>query len=192
LQRDKDKENPLGNLIADCIRNYTLADIGIVNFGLLRSIWFPGDILYENILNMFPFNNKLVTVQMTGKEVRKMMEILQEGSKGFYSTSGVKQIVTKLPVRKLESLKFYDNTDIVDDQIYSIATNDFLIGGGDDFKNVLTWYIPRNYIDHGIFRDKVLDYLKKIKYIKENDLIDPLNPRLKIIDQNDKITNFLE
>jgi 2',3'-cyclic-nucleotide 2'-phosphodiesterase (5'-nucleotidase family) len=42
---------------------------------------------------MFPFTNTLVSFEMTGKELLDTLSIIQSGSKAFYPTKGLKQIV---------------------------------------------------------------------------------------------------
>ena len=67
------------------------------------------------------------------------------------------------------------------DKIYRIASNNFVIPyGGDDFKKVITWYKPRNLVDYGDFRDKVIEFLKVIPKIQTKKLIDEDNKRLRV------------
>ena len=67
------EENPFGNLIADIYKNSSKADISIINNGGFRSGWYIGDVLVESVYNMFPFENILVTVEMTGKELKLVL-----------------------------------------------------------------------------------------------------------------------
>jgi 2',3'-cyclic-nucleotide 2'-phosphodiesterase (5'-nucleotidase family) len=68
-------------------------DVVIANSGGFRSIWIPGIIQYQHFYNMFPFTNTLVSFEMTGKELLDTLSIIQSGSKAFYPTKGLKQIV---------------------------------------------------------------------------------------------------
>ena len=44
----------------------TDADFVIINPGGLRSIWYPGYIQEQNLYNMFPFVNYLITFDILG------------------------------------------------------------------------------------------------------------------------------
>src|SRR5690606_9619110 len=73
-------EYPLGNLIADARRNVLHADIGPVNNGGIRTALPAGDITYGQLFAVQPFQNELVTVTLTGREVRDMLEhVLADG-----------------------------------------------------------------------------------------------------------------
>ncbi len=180
LQRDSKKESILGNFVADCLRIKANADISVFNDGSLRSIWFPGDILVESVWNMFPFDNTIVSFEMTGSEVKRMMAVLQGGKKGFYHTSGLTQNVTTNP-NALSSIQLYNNTQLIDDKTYVIASNDFMLHGGDDFKDVVSWYAERNVKNFGLARTQLIDYLQEVKVIRKEALIVPGRPRLNII-----------
>ena len=60
-----------------------------------------------------------------------------------------------------------------------MITVDFLINGGDDFKNVINKiYTPRNMKDLGPLRESLKSELIKMESIEEKDVIDPERPRL--------------
>jgi len=67
------------------------------------------------------------------------------------------------------------------DKNYTIATNDFMLGGGDDFKDVVTWYKARNVKTYSLMRDLIINYIIKIGNIKRSDYINPYKPRINII-----------
>ena len=181
-KRGRLSENPFGNLIADIYKNVSHADVSIINDGSLRSQWAEGDILVESVFNMFPFDNPIVSIEMTGAELKKALGIVQAGVKSFYHTSGLSQIVSKSPVNSLISVRMYDGTEIDDDATYRVATDDFLADGGDDFRLVREWYKPRNYINHGLVRAHVISSLKDYPGIKLSNLIDPNRKRLNVVD----------
>ncbi len=71
---------------------------------------------------MFPFTGvNLVQATATGKQMKEIMKILQGGSRGFYQTSGFKQIVNNNP-HNLLSIKLSDDSDLVDDKNYIFVT----------------------------------------------------------------------
>jgi 5'-nucleotidase len=180
LTRGTAKENVLGNLVADSLKNKTNADIVVFNDGSLRSTWFPGHILVEHVWNMFPFDNSIVSFDMTGAEVKKMLTALQKGKKGFYHTAGVVQKVYTHP-NELHEVKLYDGSEIIDEKTYKVSTNDFMLNGGDDFKDVLTFYTARNVTKFGSVRTQMINYIKAIAQVNEEDFIDPNHKRITMI-----------
>jgi 2',3'-cyclic-nucleotide 2'-phosphodiesterase (5'-nucleotidase family) len=169
LKRDYTRENILGNFAADAMRDYTKSNVSILNTGSFRSEWFPGEILKESVYSMFPFSNNIVTFKMTGEEIKKMLSILQSGKEAFYATSGVKQYINVVDnkIFKVLDVVFYENeAEIKNEEIYSVSTNDFLISGGDDFRNVINWYTPRELNIAGEFNNAIINYLEKIKIIE--------------------------
>jgi 2',3'-cyclic-nucleotide 2'-phosphodiesterase (5'-nucleotidase family) len=182
LKKYKDRENQLGNMVTDCARKIASADIAILGVGFLRTEWFPGNLLVESAWNMFPFDDRISRVEVTGEELVKIMQTIQGGEKGLYQVSGLTMEVTLKPNKLVGgSLKLADGSDINVRKTYTLATIPFLLKGGDDFKKVVTWYKPRNEVDFGLFRDRMIEFLKTIGTITETSFIDPQNPRLKVI-----------
>ena len=56
------EECPIGNFCADAFRAVTLAQIGIVNAGGMRTEIKAGDITYASLLAVFPFQNEKYTI----------------------------------------------------------------------------------------------------------------------------------
>lgn len=68
-------ETNLGNLCAEAIRSRLDADIGYVNGGGLRSDLSAGDVTFNDLLAVFPFNNTLVLAQISGQDIKDMLEM---------------------------------------------------------------------------------------------------------------------
>jgi len=77
-----------------------------------------------------------------------MLTIVQAGTKAFYPTYGLAQIVSlsSSNVKKFISATLYDGTAISPTQNYKILSIDFLTNGGDDFRN----FINKNYTVRGL------------------------------------------
>ena len=182
--KDYTKESTLGNMVTDFIKDSMKADVAIINNGAFRSSWFIGPITVGNLFNMFPFvNTFLVSFEMKGFELKNCLKTLQEGSKGLYATSGVVQDIVQKPKRVLLNVRLTNDIPIDDNATYKIVTVEFLLNGGDDFKDVRKWYTPRNVIkDSRELRDVIKDYILKIKEINDGDFIDINKPRYKFLD----------
>ena len=69
------QETNLGNLCADAFRSITGADVGYINGGNLRSPIAAGDVTFNNMLNLLPFNNSVVVSEISGQTLKDMMEM---------------------------------------------------------------------------------------------------------------------
>lgn len=68
-------ETNLGDFCADAYRRVTGADIGYVNGGGLRDALPTGDITFNDLLNLHPFNNQVVVAEISGQVLKDMMEM---------------------------------------------------------------------------------------------------------------------
>lgn len=68
-------ETNLGDLCSDALRVVTNADIAFVNGGGLRAPLESGDVTFNDIFSVFPFNNRVVTAEVTGRILLDMLEM---------------------------------------------------------------------------------------------------------------------
>ena len=196
LQHKRNNETALGNLMTNIMKSLTKSDIAIMNSGGFRTVWSEGGISVADIYNMFPFNNFIVSFEMTGLEIKRMLKIIQKGNFAFYPTSGDKETVLIHQNKKnLIDVVLFDGLyeiPIINDKNYTVSTLDFcIINGGDDFADVVSWYKLRKLIKYGDTKSNIIRYLKSMKYIYTKNLIDKKNPRLRIIeDKKRKFRRF--
>lgn len=182
MEVTKKKESSLGNFVSDAMQSVTNADFVILNRGVVRRNWDEGVLTYDVLFATIPIDNYVVTFEMTGKEFVETMKIIQRGGMGYYSTSGVKQIICS-DKRFLIDIRFRNESEIDLDRTYTIATTNFMIYGGDDFHQVIKKYTPKNIKDFPILRDILFNYAKEKQILNsyESPCIDELNPRLILI-----------
>lgn len=124
-------QSELSNFTVDCIKDKVEAltgrkvDLAITNFGGIRCDIPQGDVILDDIVSMFPFNNYLVYVQMEGRRVREIFTEMV--SRKVEAVSGVE---LQIEGKKLLSLKV-GGEEIQDDKLYGIGSIDFLLRGGD-------------------------------------------------------------
>ena len=82
ITKDKDgnrlvrnNETNLGDLCSEAFRNAVDADIGYINGGSLRSDIPAGDVTFNNLLNVLPFNNTIVLAEISGWTIKDMLEM---------------------------------------------------------------------------------------------------------------------
>lgn len=68
-------ETNLGNLCSDALLFVTNADVSYVNGGGLRAPIKSGDMTFNDIYSVFPFNNRIVTAEITGQVLLDMLEM---------------------------------------------------------------------------------------------------------------------
>jgi len=68
-------ETNLGDFCADAFRVVTGADIGFINGGGLRADMSAGDVTFNDILSVFPFNNRVCVIEATGRQIVDMLEL---------------------------------------------------------------------------------------------------------------------
>lgn len=68
-------ETNLGDLCADAMRYAVSADIGYLNGGGIRAEIQKGDVTFNDLLGVFPFNNTVVLAEVSGQTIKDMMEM---------------------------------------------------------------------------------------------------------------------
>lgn len=103
------------------------ADMGLVNMGALRNSMPEGIVRMGDIMLIAPFDNRLVVLEMRGRDVRTLMENI--ASRNGEGVSGsVRLAIT--PEGKVASATI-GGKEIEDKRIYRIATLDYLAEGND-------------------------------------------------------------
>lgn len=90
----REKEMGIGDFCADAVRNYMNTDIAFMNGGAIRAALHKGDITFNDIFTVFPFDNTVATATMTGQQVLDALEfsvyVLPIEFGGFLQVSGLK------------------------------------------------------------------------------------------------------
>jgi 2',3'-cyclic-nucleotide 2'-phosphodiesterase (5'-nucleotidase family) len=132
LERDEDRQYPLGNLLADAYRWGGKGDIAMINTAGIRSRLQAGDITYGKLFVIEPFGNTLYRVRMTGAQVREYFEkLLSKNTAGFH-VSGIEigYDPDKPPGSKITSLALPAGRTLSDNATYDVIMNNFNATGG--------------------------------------------------------------
>lgn len=90
----RDRETPIGNFCADAFRNVLNTDVAFVNGGGIRADLPKGEVTFNDLLSVFPFNNTACTAVMTGQQLLDALEFsvsyLPEETGDFMQVSGMK------------------------------------------------------------------------------------------------------
>jgi len=149
-------ESKLGDLIADAqladpsvVTNGDVPTIAFMNPGGIRtnltyanSPWgeAPGAVTYEEAFTVQPFNNYLVSMTLTGAQIKEILREQWNGGTKTSPNSTARPVI--LQVSKGFAYTYSGTTlgsvtlngaPLVDGQTYRIVTNNFLSDGGDGF-----------------------------------------------------------
>jgi 2',3'-cyclic-nucleotide 2'-phosphodiesterase (5'-nucleotidase family) len=134
------KESPVGNLIADLMREAMEADVALVNGGGIRgnAVTPAGPLTRGDVLKILPFANKIVTLEVTGDMLRAALENglgQHERTAGrFPQVSGIRFVFDpKKPAGSRLVSVTVGGKPLDPAARYSLATFEFLMGGGDGY-----------------------------------------------------------
>jgi 2',3'-cyclic-nucleotide 2'-phosphodiesterase (5'-nucleotidase family) len=138
LVRDYLAESSLGDFVADVMRETSGADAAFENAGGLRADLPAGAVTRGHVLDALPFVNSVVTMELTGAQIRAVIEQGLTLERGMVQVSGVRASydLTLPPGRRLVSLEI-GGASVDDTRRYRVATNSFLAQGGDLYTTFL-------------------------------------------------------
>ena len=151
-------ESNLGNLICDAIREKTGADIAVQNGGGIRAGIPVGKITLEQITAVMPFDNQIITLQMSGRDIRELFTKNTFWRKTGLQISGARIVYSQneKAVPMLVSITVGD-LPLDDDRIYRVSTNDFLLKGGDGYTTFAKGTAP---VPGPLIREAIRDHVK--------------------------------
>lgn len=170
-------ETELGNLITDAILAKTGGDnvqAVIINAGGIRSGLPMGDISMGDVLEALPFGNTITRLDLTGAQIKAALEhgvsMAEQGEGRFPQVAGLSftwnpqapagQRVTQIAIANLSGKL----QAIAPQETYRIATNDFLVSGGDGYS---IFAKGKNILNTGfLLSDVVADYIKEIRTVR--------------------------
>jgi len=169
------REAAIGDLIADALRWSAQTDVAITNGGGIRGgrIYPPGStITRRDILTELPFGNRLVTIDITGVELRAAIENglsqLPNPSGRFPQVSGltIEADPSRPPGNRVISIKVGD-APLEDGRTYSVATNDFMQRGGDDYTMFQNAKLVLPVNDSPLMASEVMDYIEQLGRVRD-------------------------
>ncbi|KAA8734807.1 bifunctional metallophosphatase/5'-nucleotidase [Acinetobacter qingfengensis] len=185
----KSGESPLGNLIADAQQasakkaNKLGSDFALMNSGGVRAqlqMNKQNEINYGNLFSIQPFENPVVTLSLTGKQIKALLEqqwsdhnpseanILYPSQELSYQYSIHKPLLSKVSNIKISGIPLDEN------KIYRVTANKFLAEGGNNFS---IFKQGQDRVESGLDIDALVNYIKANSPISA-----PKTTRIKVID----------
>ena len=116
-----------------------------------------GKITVEDVLEVLAFGNTIVVKEMKGSDLLSCLEhgvsLYPEPSGAFPQVSGVSFTIdpTKPAGERISAIQV-NGKPLLPNEIYTVATNDFLAAGGDGY----TWFAPAKNVGELGGLDEVL------------------------------------
>jgi 5'-nucleotidase / UDP-sugar diphosphatase len=163
---DKYHLTPMGATLCKAFQKLTESQVVIMNQWGIRNSLNKGKITYGELYSILPFDNTIITFELTGKDLKSQIEhsiTLQGGA--FY---GIKADYdpSKPAGERLSNVTLDNGTPIQNGKYYKVAVNNFMYTGGDSysFKNA------KNIVDTQLNMRDLAE-----KYITQQKKITPVN-----------------
>jgi 2',3'-cyclic-nucleotide 2'-phosphodiesterase (5'-nucleotidase family) len=127
--------------------------VAYVNYGGIRSSIPEGDVTVGNIYELMPFDNKLVILEISGKDLMAFADhVAKRGGDGVAGLQiGIKD--------EKASIVELDGKKLVSERSYYFATNDYVASGGDGLEMLEN---RKKYIDTEIIiRDLLISTIEE-------------------------------
>ncbi len=162
-------ESPMGDVIADAQRAATGTQFAFMNPGGIRAPLDAGDILWGELFTVQPFGNSLVTMKLTGAQIKQVLEQqwLGQPFPRIMQISGLTYTWDNaLPVgSRIVEVRDTGSGLILDPvAFYTVTCNNFMAAGGDNFTTFVSGLNPTG---------GSLDLDALIEWVSHNN---PLNP----------------
>uniref|UniRef100_A0A8D8VZ06 apyrase n=1 Tax=Cacopsylla melanoneura TaxID=428564 RepID=A0A8D8VZ06_9HEMI len=182
---------------------WTYASVAIINSGGIRNSIPEGNITYEDILDVIPFEETYSTCELVGEALGWVLErsVADDNKNGPVQIAGVKATIDMA----LPSYERVSNIEVMcadcrvpryqpldPDRWYRIVVNDFTYNGGDGYTMIKKH--SRNYEKGRSDKAIVMDYLRKFSPVSEaipaNFIRKNQKPKLMMMKYSVRIRNL--
>ena len=163
-KKDSKYNTAIGNMMADAVfemanpifksRTGYPFNAVLLNHGGIRSILSQGDVTTRTAYEIMPFENEVVVVELSGKQMHLLFNYLAAGK--AHPISGL-QLVLGADNEVVDAR--IQGQPIIDNETYFIVTSDYLQKGGDNM-TFLEKPVSVLSLDYKI-RNLLIDYFKK-------------------------------
>ena len=156
-------ESAMGNLMADILRRWAMhlegryIDIGLVNYGGIRTNLSAGPITKGAVFEVMPFENYLTLVELSGT---KVLELAAEvAARNGDMISGMRMRIVDGQAKDV----IVGSGGVDASKTYWVATNSYVADGGDNYKSLQN---PLQRKDLNVLiREVIIEYMKSKKSI---------------------------
>jgi 2',3'-cyclic-nucleotide 2'-phosphodiesterase (5'-nucleotidase family) len=122
----------IGAWVTKAMAEQTDSQIAVVNSGGLRTGLKAGNITVTDMYGLMPFDNTILTMELSGRDLKRVMEHSLNGTGEFY---GLKvHYDSNAPIgEQIVSMTLLNGKPIEMNKDYTVVTLDFAFDGGDKF-----------------------------------------------------------
>jgi len=125
-------ESALGHLMTDAMLQSNDADVSLHNVsGGIRANLPQGELTYGSVFKMFPFDNRVVILDLSGAELRRVLANQVPRMQQRAGISGMQVFVDCSGGDMQISMRLANGKEIQDGDRVKVVVNDFLAFGGD-------------------------------------------------------------
>jgi len=117
-----------------------------------------GNITFGDLYKVLPFESRLTTMELTGRQIKEILEQSVSKRDNIMQISGVSMYVDpeKPEGQKLSNIKI-KSTYLDMDKVYRVTVDNFIAGGGDGYKT----FMEGKNIEYGtLLVDSLCTYMK--------------------------------
>ncbi|MFA5138632.1 MAG: bifunctional UDP-sugar hydrolase/5'-nucleotidase [Elusimicrobiota bacterium] len=134
IVRARDRESGMGDWMTDCLRKWSKTQIAFQNGGGVRTDILAGPVTLRTVFEVMPFDNYLVTLNMTGGQVKQIFERGVAGGIGMIQLSGARFTYDPAaPAMSRVRDAFVGKEPLRENEVYSVSAPDFIVQGGDSY-----------------------------------------------------------
>ncbi len=161
------EESDMGNVFADIFIDKTGADVALVHSGGLRKDINAGDVRLVDILDAYPFVDDLQVKEITGDQLRRLLEQSVTFERGLLQVAGIEVTydLSKPKYSRIVSIK-RNGEEISDDQMFTAAAAGFLAEGGDHYDAFAESELLST---HGKAADAIVEYFETNRVVTVPD-----------------------
>ncbi len=161
--RIRREETNLGNLVADIMRAAAGTEVALINGGSIRGSIEVGPITLEDIWRVFPYESRLVRLELSGKQIEEALvhsiRLPPGQSGGFLQISGLNMTIGPSGLKDIR----FQTKPLEANRFYSVTVTDFMFTGGDGYE---MFQKGRNYsFPSPLIRDLLISYVTQNKEI---------------------------
>ena len=164
LMRKYNQESDIGNLLTDYMRRAAQSDIAFLNSGAIRADFNTGNVTLEQLINVYPFKDNLTVIELTGNQIKELIEYSLTLPYGIGQISGlkIKYDSSLNPMKRVIDTKV-DGKDLIASKKYTVSVSGYLAKGGDGYR---VFTEGRFVNDEKPFQDALYEEFKKARIIE--------------------------
>lgn len=174
LERNRGEEYALGDLIADAMRMETGAQVAVMNAGGIRAPLRAGPVTFDDVFRVQPFQNVLIKAEVTGEQLRLVLEGAVEDRLGqvsgvrfsFDPTRPFGERVVDATLEEGDVPVVRDGAAVDPVATFTVVVNSYMASGGDEYAVLKDAVSTTNtgLVDSEVFAHHLAEMPQPIRY----------------------------